>query len=109
MSELPTRVRRVIEGDKVRFDIDQATDAFPKSGTLVPTISGPVLTVSDGGRTWPDEICLSLPQGNFWFHLETQITYTGQATPEELDYEYVATYGEGHYTVTHGEGHPDHA
>ena len=93
--EYPTNASTIREGDKVRFDIGQTIVAFPRRGVLDLTISGTVLMVTSGGYTWPHHLCLSLPQGNFWFDLDTQIVYTGHAIPEELDYEYTATYGEG--------------
>lgn len=95
--EYLTPVRRIIEGDTVRFKLSQTTLAFPNHAEpLGEVIEGTVLMVTSAKYSWPSEVCLSLLQGNFWFDYGTQITHTGQATDEELDFEYTATYGEGH-------------
>ena len=92
-------------GDTIRFSPWQYNISFGNGVNPSPLdhteeIEGPVLMVTRGIDPYPDEVCLSLPQGNFWFNNLERIQHTGQATPEELDFEYTATYG---------EGHPDHA
>lgn len=94
--DYPTAAITIREGDKVRFSREECTAAFPHHGPqfLPETVEGVVLMITQGIRPYPDEVCLSLPQGNFWFFNHTTVIYAGQATDEELDYEYTATYGE---------------